>query len=359
MCIRDRHGAIAIALVSGCDFAPHGMKHCGIDKALTCVKGILHHTRETAFQDFFLKVLSDGVPSDNKSVLTITGCNTCRKCGHGSVGKLKHGQHGCAECGTLRSTGGEGGCIQRTSSCPCDFHRRHDEIVLARTLSAMYLFLSPTIIRKVFAIFSEQQASENMRILHRRPDLALVTKFILNNCGSKQQDIITYMLPSILAWDVAHRDDPSTQFIADSICGECFAGLAPNEKITPSKASAVLHWAAAPGHDVPEALVQMANSLHRTKKSISKRWVAKCYTGLVEEYCSKQIEKMVSKTSRKVKSNDEIYDQMLSLCVDSWYLSPITGKNIASSIKRLAPELMTPNKKKKKKKSIIDFLCRD
>ena len=46
-------GMISLALLSGCDFAPRGLKNCGIEKALTCIKTILQFTPEERIQDFF------------------------------------------------------------------------------------------------------------------------------------------------------------------------------------------------------------------------------------------------------------------------------------------------------------------
>ena len=122
-----QQGFIALALLAGCDFT-RGANGVGAEKALQCVCGLLRQCDEPSLKERLLEALSGDLPAEFQQLTRLHGCQTCRKCGHGPS-KKEHGSRGCKDCGTTV------GCLLRVSPCPCDFHARHDEVVLARALS--------------------------------------------------------------------------------------------------------------------------------------------------------------------------------------------------------------------------------
>ena len=123
---------VALAALAGCDFLPSGAKGVGIEKGLQCVRGMLRHCSEASLKEFLLNAIDGGLPADLQKLALLSGCSTCRRCGHGAVGKQRHGTLGCEACGTTKAQGGNGGCHRRPGACPCNYHQRYDEVVFAR-----------------------------------------------------------------------------------------------------------------------------------------------------------------------------------------------------------------------------------
>ena len=121
-----QQGIIALALLVRCDFT-RGFDGVGAEKALQCVRGLLRQCDEPSLKERLLEALSCDRPAELQQLARLHGCQTCKRCGHGPP-KKAHGPRGCKECGATV------GCLLRAEPCPCDFHVRRDEVVLARAL---------------------------------------------------------------------------------------------------------------------------------------------------------------------------------------------------------------------------------
>ncbi len=357
-----QQGVIALASLAGCDFSPHSARGVGIEKALRCVDGMLRHCDEATLKDFLLVSLdaaSDGgLPLEVRSLTSLVGCSTCRKCGHGTVGKPQHGRLGCADCGTLKSSGGNGGCLPRTGPCQCPFHRRYDEVVLARTLASKQALPSPSAVRKVWAAYEPPALAEYPCVTWKRPGPEAAARFLSGNCGSDQQATATYMMASLLAWDMSHPDDPQAQFVPSAVVGECAVNLGPGEKSSPSNLLAVLQWAALPGRDVSEGLVQVANDLPRAKRSVNKRLATRFCPELVEAHCRAELSKKMRKP--QARKNQDWHAEARALCVDSWGLrevpAAITGDVDKLTLKRADKAGQETVESTKKQKTLAFYL---
>ena len=354
-----QQGWIAVAALAGCDFLPIGAKGVGIEKGLRCINAILRHCGEGKLQEFLLASLDNGLPPEIRGLTALTGCKACRRCGHGSVGKLQHGRLGCSECGTLKALGGEGGCLPRSGPCPCEFHRRHDEIVLARTFETTNALPRRAGVETVWRVYDGDPPLENVCVTWKRPGLEAAALLLSNHCGSSRQDTVTYMLPSVLAWDFVRPGDPEAQFGPAAVCGECSAGLSPSEKTLPAKALAVVEWGALPGRAVPESLLRASAELPRVKRSVSKRLALQHCPRLVEDFCREELAKKVKTPNLRaaLKNREHWEAEAHALCCGRWGL-PRVPDAISADIAEWAAawaDSAPPPPSKKKQRTLNNF----
>ena len=338
-----QQGCIAVAVLAGCDFLPSGGRGIGAEKALDCVRALLQRSGDEALlKECLLSAVDDGLPHELRKFALFSGCQTCRRCGHGDVGKIKHGSLGCVECKTTKAQGGKGGCLQRSCVCPCDFHQNHDSVVLARVFASRDSLPGSASIKVVWDIFEGGQLGQ-LDLMWKRPNLETTSRLLSTQCGIRKIDTIKYMLPAVLVYDLLHPDD--RMFEPSEVIGECFVGLSIDDKQTKSKALAVLKW--SPGQDVSEELVQLANGLPRPKRCISKSFALRYCSGLVGNYCKAQLlTKMNSANLRKPQKNKEHWvSEARTLCCDTWQF-PAIPDDILTDIDVKAAEWDKDHEKK-------------
>ena len=314
----NQQGWIALSALAGCDFLPAGGRGIGAEKALDCVHALLKHCgNEALLKECLLSAVDAGLPNELCQFASLTGCQTCRKCGHGDVGKPKHGTLGCIECKTTKAQGGNGGCLPRLGECPCDFHRNHDSVVLARVFASRDSLPRSTSIKAAWRVY-EGTPVDPMDFTWKRPSLEATSRLLSTQCGIRKIDTIKYMLPAVLVYDILHPDD--RMFEPSEVIGECFVGLSPSDKQSQSKALAVLKWVSR--QNVSEDLVHLANELPRPKRCISKSLALRHCHGLVEQHCKAQLlTKMSSTNLRKpLKSTEHWISEAHALCCESWGL---------------------------------------
>ena len=150
MCGFSREGIALMAALSGGDYNIGGIQGLGVDSAAEIARTVcewahgqdLERRMETAGGDLVALIETAVARAPDTSILSITHCTSCRTCGHGTTGKALHGAHGCEECGThpvSRGGNGAGGCIPMPegSTCPCPFHSRAGERMLAKAAQRM------------------------------------------------------------------------------------------------------------------------------------------------------------------------------------------------------------------------------
>jgi len=323
----NQQGWIALATLAGCDFLPMGGQGVGAEKALACVRALLKTCGgEPALKECLLSAVDDGLPDNLRKFAVLTGCKSCRRCGHGDVGKVKHGALGCVDCKTTKAQGGNGGCLPRSGGCPCEFHENHDYVVLARAFASRDSLPRTSSIKTVWRIFEGNQV-DPMDFTWKRPSLEITSRLLSAQCGIRKIHTVKYMLPAILVYDLLHSDD--RMFEPTGVLGECVVGLSPGEKDAPFKSFAVLQWAR--GQDVPEELVRLVNELPRPKRCVSKSLALDHCRSFVEQYCKVQIStKMVSTNLRTPLKNKEHWiSEARALCCESWGLPAVPDDILA------------------------------
>ena len=311
-----QQGWTAIAAMSGCDFLQYGVKGIGLERAVQCTRAMLRHCGgEASLSQFMLATLEDGLPDELRAYATLSGCRTCKRCGHGAVGKQSHGRLGCVQCGTAKSIGGPGGCKPRAPGpCPCRFHRNHDEVVLARTFSASESLPPASAVQRAWRTY-EGTTSQPMNLTWSRINADLVAKLMSLQCGCSRKDTYRYLLPAMLLWDLTHPNNKDTEFKAVSVSGECVIGLADCERHEPSKKLAVLEWCALTGANVSGDLLRTLNEMPRAKRSVCKGTAMQFCPALVEAYCNTEFAKLLG---RSRKARDELEEAARALYCDSW-----------------------------------------
>ena len=290
-----------------------------------------------SLQDLLVNALGGVLPDGLQQLASLSGCRACRRCGHGTVGKLKHGPIGCHQCGTTQAQGGSGGCLQRSGPCPCEWHRRHDEVVLARACAAPEALPASSAVRSAWRVY-EGTALDRLNVTWRRPDIDSVAELLSAQCGHKRHDTVTYLLPALLVRDLLHNDGPEAQFMVAAVTGECVVGLSEADGGQPSKVLAVLEWAAIPGREVCETLLRMSKALPRAKRSVTKRLALRCCPALVEEYCRAELAKKAgSSTLRaRLKTREHWLSEAHALCCEAWGLPSLPVEIVADIEGRVA-----------------------
>ena len=321
----NQEGWIAIAALAGCDFFPPGGRGIGTEKAFICVRALLKHcAHEALLKQCLLSATDGGLPHELRKFALFTGCQTCRRCGHGNIGKVKHGALGCVECKTTKRNGG--GCVQRLGGCPCDFHQNYDSVVLARVFASRESLPKSASIKAVWRIFEGAQLDQ-VDPVWQRPNLEATSRLLSTQCGTRKIETIKYMLPAVLVYDLWHPD--GRMFEPSAVIGDCFVGLSSSDNKSKSKALAVLKWVS--GQNVSAELAQLVSQLPRPKRGISKSMAVRYCRGLVEQYCKAELSaKMGSMNLRKPMKNKEHWHlEAHALCCDSWGLSAVPGDILA------------------------------
>ena len=244
----------------------------------------------------------------------------CKRCGHGNVGKLSHGRHGCIQCGTARSLGGSGGCKPRSPGpCPCPFHCHHDEVVLAKAFSSPQSILSKRVVQRVWRMY-EGTPLPTVSLQWRRMNSDLVAELLSVQCGCTRMDTYRYLLPALLLWDLVHPNDDNVQFQAVSVSGECVVGLTCDERQQPLKKLVVLEWCGHTNVDVNGVLLHALNELPRAKRSVCKLTAVKFCPLLVETYCKTEFAKIIR---RHGKTQEELEEGARVFYCESWGLPQV------------------------------------
>ena len=383
-----QQGWIAIAALSGCDFLPCGAGGIGIEKAMQCTRAMLRHCGdEASLSEFMLATLEDGLPDELRAYALLSGCKTsilawsagsrcycslsmtacacacvmrgrskwCKRCGHGSVGKLSHGSLGCVQCGTARSLGGPGGCKPRAPGpCPCPFHRNYDTVVLARAFSSPEMLPSASAVRRVWLAYDGGTPGPPVSPAWTRANSELVAKLLSVQCGCPRKDTYRYLLPALLLWDLMHPSSENVEFKAVSVSGECVVGLADGERYEPSKRLAVVEWCAMAEANVSVDLLCALNEMTRAKRSISKRIAVQFCPGLVEAHCASELAKSLRRRSRSSKELGEIAPEEAAriLYCDSWGFPhlPVSAMTDLDKMARAASQ-----EPKKKQRNLQSF----
>ena len=327
-----QQGWIVLAGLAGCDFLPAGCKGVGAEKALHCALALVKHFGDDVLlKDHVAAALDNGLPAELSKIGSLTGCQTCKRCGHGTVGKLKHGALGCFECKTTKAQGGSGGCLPRAAgACPCDFHQHYDLVVLARTFATPDSLPPSSLVRLMWETY-EGAPLDDVDVTWKRPDMEACSRLLSTQCGCPRAETIRYMLPAVLVYDMLHPHTVDTGFAPLAVTGECVVGLAPEEKSNPTKACAVLQWASALGCHVDPELLHVANQLPRPKRSVSKQLVLRHQPGLVEEYCRAELARRAHLLGLKASSKNREHwlAEARSVCCDSWLLAGVPNNILA------------------------------
>ncbi len=322
---------IALAALAGCDFSLAGAKGVGIEKGSQCITAMLRHCGgEAGLKDWLLAALDGGLPPELRGLVSLVGCSTCRRCGHGTVGKLQHGNLGCDECGTTKAQGGVGGCLARVGPCPCKFYQLHDEVVLAKTFESRTALPHASAVRSVFRVYGEDPALEHMYVAWKRPGLDAVSRLLSDQCGVSRQATVKYALPAVLVWDLLHPEDPDAQFAPSAVCGQCSVGLLAPEKGVRSNLLVALQWGAIPGREVCETLLRLSNELPRAKRSVTKRLALRCCPALIEEHCRAELAKKAGSSALRVglKTREHLVSEARAVCCEDWGLPNAPGQII-------------------------------
>ena len=329
-----QHGWISLAALAGCDFLPAGCKGVGAEKALHCVFALVKHFGDDAsLKDHVTAALDMGLPAELQKFSRFTGCQSCKRCGHGTIGKLKHGALGCLECKTTKSQGGRGGCLPRAAgACPCDFHQHYDFVVLARVFATPDSLPPSSLVRLMWETY-EGTPLDDVDVTWTRPDMEACWRFLSIQCGSPRAETIKYMLPAVLVYDLLHPNNLDTVFVPSAVAGECVVGLAPEEKSNPTKSLAVVQWTSAAGCDVDAELLHMLNQLPRPKRCISKQLALRHIPGLVEEYCRVELARRAHLVGLKASSKNKEHwlAEARAVCCDFWLL-PVIPNSIVADI---------------------------
>ena len=279
-----RQGLICLACLSGCDWIS-GWPGVGAQTALKMVKGLLRHTPEDGLRSTLVAFLKD-FPSDLRKLAELNRCQTCRRCGHGSP-RQRHGKKGCGCCGTDRSGNGLGGCNLRVGPCSCDFHARHDEVILARTLVNADQSITPQAIRAAWDIYTEPAPTwiNSTSFVWNRPNVAGVSDFLQKACGYPIRSAVRNLLPVLLLWDLTHPEDAESQFIPTAVVGECCAGLSDTAKKSDEVRSlVVLDWGVRDGVRVDGDAMDALRSIPRPRRSVPKSLAIKHCPALVVKF---------------------------------------------------------------------------
>ena len=274
--------------------------------------------------------------------------NWCKRCGHGSVGKLSHGSLGCVQCGTARSLGGPGGCKPRASGpCPCLFHRNNDTVVLARAFSSPDILPSAIDVRRVWLAYDRGTPGPPESPEWTRANSEFVAKLLSVQCGCPRKDTYRYLLPALLLWDLMHPSSEDVEFKAVSVSGECVVGLADGERHEPSKRLAVLEWCAMTDATVSGDLLRTLNEMPRAKRSVSKRAAMQFCPVLVQAHCASEFARLLRRRSRSPK---ELGDMALeevarTIYCDSWGFAHLPVSAMTDLDQIASAESQEPKKK--------------
>ena len=294
-----RSGMICLACLSGCDWIT-GWKGVGAETAAKMVRGLLQHTKEDHLLTTLLAFL-EHMPTDLHKLADLNGCQTCRHCGHGPP-KQRHGKKGCECCGTTHKGNGLGGCYLRSGPCPCPFHARHDEVILARTLRNCDQSITAATIKSAWNTYLESFPSTicNNAFTWRRPNVEEITKFLEQTCGYPVQNSLKNLLPVLLLWDVTHPKDTQSQFTPTAVVGECYAGFSDFEKQSLEvQPLVVMDWGVREGITIDDMTMQSLKSISRSRRSLPKHLAMKYCSELIIKFCLETINKNAQVISRQ------------------------------------------------------------
>ena len=250
-----REGFIALAMFAGSDFG-QGVNGVGAEKALQCVRGLLRQCDEASLKEKLFDALSKDLPAEFAQLARLQGCQTCKRCGHGPP-KRAHGSKGCKWCGT------ESGCEARSGPCPCDFHARNDEVVLARSLSGLTLEQ----VRNIWAVYDEPPTSLPS-LSWSRPRVDMIVDLLRDACNYPRGKVLKYILPALLLWDLTHPEEEAV-FTPVSVVG-----------VTGKGRLALIEWA---GKDVE--MEEALRFLSRERRGVSRTLAARFCPELVVKHC--------------------------------------------------------------------------
>jgi hypothetical protein len=313
----SQQGLICLANLAGCDFS-EGVTGIGSEKGMRCVRGLRLHCSdgdEANLKETLCRFLDGAIPDDVASLAQLTGCQTCRRCGHGSA-KATHGSRGCAACGT--STG----CRPRQNACPCAFHRRADEVVLARALTRAEALPSTQRVEATGSIYEGAgvDISSSDAAAWQRPDVGGVVELLWQCCRFPAENVLRSLLPALLQWDLQHPGDRAACVSPTAVIAESFAGLAGAEQHTLQHRSlVVLEWSIKEGCDPCGRLKQALTSLSRPRRAVSKRMLLRCRPDLVMEHISSVVQQRARAPclARRDKNIERWSAEAERLCV-SW-----------------------------------------
>ena len=283
-----QQGMICLANFAGCDFT-RGAAGIGPERGLRCVHGLRQHCGshgEAGLRQTMLRFLSGSVPADFTILANLTGCQTCRHCGHGSA-KGMHGAKGCTACGT--STG----CLPRQQACPCIFHQRRDEVALARALARAEML--PTA-QRVDATWSVYEGAEVELVgidanSWERPDVSRVVELLGEFCRYPADRVLRSLVPVLLLWDLQHPGHPSACFAPTSVLGVTSAGLAAEEHEPQHQSLLVLEWSIRGGSDPDGGLLEALNAISRPRRAVPRRMLLKWRPDLLVDHLYEELKR--------------------------------------------------------------------
>ena len=290
-----QQGLICLANFAGCDFSV-GVEGVGAEKGLLCVRSLLRRCDEGSLRSKFSDALETSLSPELRSLCDIKGCQTCRHCGHGHTKQQRHGPKGCEQCGT------SSGCLPRVGDCHCEFHGRHDEIALARSLLNADELPQPKCAQSTWNIYeNEVTAVDGSAPVWRRPDVLKVAYILQHSCSYPTQSTIRCLLPALLQWDLRHPEDPESFFEPTGVIAETLVGLSYSEKRTIStrRSLLVLDWRIRAGRGalaetrggaaLQETLQSVFDKLTKPQRAVSRTVVMRCRPDLVADFCERSL----------------------------------------------------------------------
>ena len=283
-----QHGFIALALLAGCDFT-RGFRGVGAEKSLQCVRGLLRQCDEPSLKERLLEALSCDIPTEWQQLACVRGCRTCRKCGHGPSRK-EHGSKGRKDCGTTI------GCLPRGTPCPCDFHARHDEVVLARALCSSGMAAEHA--KAAWEIYAAPEPAMPT-LCWSRPCVTDVVHQLRESCNYPRSRVLRNLLPALMLWDLTHQGD--AMLVPVSVVGLC------------KKQRPVFDWAVRPfDEDMMEAL----RCLPREHRSVPRDLAARFCPEIMTRFGIDVLIKKIDSCPRRHRNREYWQTEALNLFED-------------------------------------------
>ena len=188
------------------------------------------------------------------------------------------------------------GCLLRVSPCPCDFHARHDEVVLARALSNSGV--STEHAKAAWEIYTAPEPAMPT-LSWSRPCVKEVVHQLRESCNYPRCRVLRNLLPALMLWDLTHPEE---------------AMFAPVSMVGLSKKKRpVFEWVVRP---FDAALMEALGGLPRERRSLPPDLAARFCPEIMARYGVALLNKKLNSCASRHRSREHWRTQAEELVGD-------------------------------------------